>query len=49
MRILVVNPPGAAALKLCERLVDLTLTHSRAGLYHARPHPETVTREGALA
>ena len=29
--------PNAAALKLCETLVDLRLTHSRAGLYHARP------------
>jgi allantoin racemase len=34
--------PNAAALKLCETLVDLGLTHSRAGLYHARPRPETV-------
>ena len=32
--------PNAAALKLCETLVDLRLTHSRAGLYHARPREE---------
>ncbi len=32
--------PNAAALKLCETLVDLQLSHSRAGLYHARPRPE---------
>jgi len=35
--------PNAAALKLCEALVDLKLSHSRAGLYRSRP------REGALA
>ncbi|MCC6178982.1 MAG: aspartate/glutamate racemase family protein [Chloroflexi bacterium] len=35
--------PNAAALKLCETLVDLRLSHSRAGLYHARP------RSGVLA
>lgn len=29
--------PNAAALKLCETLVDLGLAHSRVGLYHARP------------
>ena len=29
--------PNAAALKLCETLVDLGLAHSRAGLYRARP------------
>jgi len=29
--------PNAAALKLCETLVDLRLSHSRAGLYRARP------------
>jgi len=33
--------PNAAALKLCEMLVDLRLSHSRAGLYRSRP------REGA--
>ena len=32
--------PNAAALKLCETLVDLGLSHSRAGLYHARPREE---------
>jgi allantoin racemase len=32
--------PNAAALKLCETLVDLGLTHSRAGLYRARPRAE---------
>jgi allantoin racemase len=32
--------PNAAALKLCETLVDLQLAHSRAGLYHARPRQE---------
>src|SRR4051812_40401119 len=34
--------PNAAALKLCETLVDLKLSHSRAGLYHARPRAEAV-------
>ena len=34
--------PNAAALKLCETLVDLRLTHSRAGLYHARPREAAV-------
>jgi len=34
--------PNAAALKLCETLVDLRLTHSRAGLYHARPRTEAL-------
>jgi allantoin racemase len=34
--------PNAAALKLCETLVDLSLSHSRAGLYHARPREEAV-------
>src|SRR4051812_40739768 len=29
--------PNAAALKLCETLVDLKLSHSRAGLYRSRP------------
>jgi allantoin racemase len=33
--------PNAAALKLCEALVDLGLAHSRAGLYHARPREAT--------
>jgi allantoin racemase len=32
--------PNAAALKLCETLVDLRLSHSRAGLYRARPRQE---------
>ena len=32
--------PNAAALKLCETLVDLKLSHSRAGLYRARPREE---------
>ncbi len=32
--------PNAAALKLCETLVDLGLSHSRAGLYRARPREE---------
>jgi allantoin racemase len=47
--------PNAAALKLCETLVDLKLRHSRAGLYHARPRPESPAcpessaREEALA
>lgn len=35
--------PNAAALKLCETLVDLSLSHSRAGLYRSRP------REAATA
>ena len=34
--------PNAAALKLCETLVDLKLSHSRAGLYHARPRAEAL-------
>jgi len=34
--------PNAAALKLCETLVDLKLTHSRAGLYCARPRSEVL-------
>jgi allantoin racemase len=34
--------PNAAALKLCETLVDLGLAHSRAGLYHARPRDEAL-------
>jgi allantoin racemase len=40
--------PNAAALKLCETLVDLGLSHSRAGLYHARPRPATPARAEAL-
>ncbi|HZO31360.1 MAG TPA: aspartate/glutamate racemase family protein [Chloroflexota bacterium] len=32
--------PNAAALKLCETLVDLRLSHSRAGLYRARPRED---------
>jgi allantoin racemase len=32
--------PNAAALKLCETLVDLDLSHSRAGLYRSRPREE---------
>lgn len=34
--------PNAAALKLCETLVDLQLSHSRAGLYYARPRAESL-------
>jgi allantoin racemase len=34
--------PNAAALKLCETLVDLGLSHSRAGLYSSRPREEAV-------
>jgi allantoin racemase len=34
--------PNAAALKLCETLVDLRLTHSRAGLYRSRPREEVL-------
>lgn len=34
--------PNAAALKLCETLVDLGLAHSRVGLYHARPRAEAL-------
>jgi allantoin racemase len=34
--------PNAAALKLCETLVDLGLTHSRAGLYRSRPRSEVL-------
>lgn len=34
--------PNAAALKLCETLVDLKLSHSRAGLYAARPRTEAL-------
>jgi allantoin racemase len=34
--------PNAAALKLCETLVDLGLSHSRVGLYHARPRAEAL-------
>lgn len=34
--------PNAAALKLCETLVDLRLTHSRAGLYRSRPREEAM-------
>jgi len=34
--------PNAAALKLCETLVDLKLSHSRARLYRARPREEAV-------
>lgn len=46
--------PNAAALKLCETFVDLGLSQSRAGLYHARPAyhgaPESPRpREEALA
>ena len=36
--------PNAAALKLCETLVDLSLSHSRAGLYHAPPREEAAIR-----
>jgi allantoin racemase len=32
--------PNAAALKLCETIVDLGLSHSRAGLYRSRPREE---------
>lgn len=34
--------PNAAALKLCETLVDLKLSQSRARLYRARPREEAV-------
>ena len=34
--------PNAAALKLCETLVDHGLSHSRVGLYHARPRTEAL-------
>ncbi|MGE3273313.1 MAG: aspartate/glutamate racemase family protein, partial [Chloroflexota bacterium] len=34
--------PNAAALKLCETLVDLRLTHSRARLYASRPRSEVL-------
>ena len=34
--------PNAAALKLCETLVDLSLSHSRAGLYRSRPREEAL-------
>jgi allantoin racemase len=34
--------PNAAALKLCETLVGLRLTHSRAGLYRSRPREEAM-------
>lgn len=34
--------PNAAALKLCETLVDLGLSQSRAGLYRARPRAESL-------
>jgi allantoin racemase len=34
--------PNAAALKLCETLVDLHLAHSRAGLYRARPREAAI-------
>jgi allantoin racemase len=34
--------PNAAALKLCETLVDLHLSHSRAGLYRSRPREEAI-------
>jgi len=34
--------PNAAALKLCETLVDLNLSHSRAGLYRSRPREEAI-------
>jgi allantoin racemase len=34
--------PNAAALKLCEALVDLKLSHSRAGLYRSRPRVEAL-------
>jgi allantoin racemase len=32
--------PNAAALKLCETLVDLKIAHSRAELYRSRPRSE---------
>jgi allantoin racemase len=34
--------PNAAALKLCETLVDLRLSHSRAGLYRSRPREQAI-------
>jgi allantoin racemase len=34
--------PNAAALKLCETLVDLKLSHSRVGLHSARPRAEVL-------
>lgn len=34
--------PNAAALKLCETLVDLRLRHSRVGLYRSRPREQAV-------
>lgn len=34
--------PNMAAVKLCETLVDMKLTHSRAGLYRARPREEAL-------
>jgi allantoin racemase len=34
--------PNAAALKLCETLVDLKLAHSRVGLYRSRPRTEVL-------
>lgn len=41
--------PNAAALKLCETLVDLKLSHSRGGLYHARPREESPIRTASVS
>lgn len=39
--------PNAAALKLAETLVDLGLSHSRAGLYKAEPRDVAAVSGGA--